>query len=427
MDELEKRNIEEPSPVDGSPMDAETPNPDVRQAPDNGEDSAKESSPIREGRPDGKEGRTDREDSKPFRETGRPGRKAGQSGSRAARKSPGLLSGALSKILLAAVAVLAVIFAGGFLWKKIDPGRLFGRKTRISDITILDVSPTEKLKTLTMYKEVMMSFHKPSDELFSLSDDMICAIYPARLDFGFDLSGCDSSWLSAKGDTLLVKMPPVRVLNKDGASVDEARKRVPIERGVWSVEDNRALSSLAGASMLRSCERDDCYREAEKQGRIYLENLFHSFGFENVLVEIEPRRSYGLYNVEDEVVRQNSYSIERGDKLLTFSYDGGGKLYLSGDFTPEQTLSMADFYGVIRKAMSYRPVHVHLDGNTLFFSIINTSIVAGSRVAESLAKEIDPGAYKGLFSIIRKGIVGEDVTIIGRELDKYRQEFYRYN
>ena len=195
----------------------------------------------------------------------------------------------LIKIIIAIIIVVVIGIAGWMIYS--GKFQFFNSKTKntVGAVSISDISPTEKLKVLTVYKEICVNQVKDSQGLFSSitkSKDQICAIYPARLDLGFDLSKCDTNWIQVVNDSTFVTLPPVEVLNKDNECIDETNMRVPIEKGEWSAKEKNALRVTANKMMLEQCRQEKCYELAEEQGLVVVKQFIETLGKENVRVQI---------------------------------------------------------------------------------------------------------------------------------------------
>lgn len=80
-------------------------------------------------------------------------------------------------------------------------------------------------------------------------DKELVKIYTGTMRLGVDFGGEAADRLSVRGDTAVVRLPRVRLLNPD--FIDEARTRTFYERGRWGAEANRALCEKARMAMLR--------------------------------------------------------------------------------------------------------------------------------------------------------------------------------
>ncbi len=161
------------------------------------------------------------------------------------------------------------------------------RETEISTITVQDISAVSELKIMTIYKEILVGCRKQGD-LMGLTEYKIYAIYPAKLQLGFDLSRCKNDWLVQHGDSTFVTLPPIEILNKDNNYVDEANRRVPIQTGKWNGQEMNSLRDEANRRMINQCTNEGCWEQATKLGKEVIADLLETLGCRNVVVTTEP-------------------------------------------------------------------------------------------------------------------------------------------
>lgn len=191
------------------------------------------------------------------------------------------------KTALYILVVAALAVALFFLVRRLSrPFLHSGRETGVGTITMSDLSPTRQLRVMSVYKEIIVGKTKTEQMLLGPVERKIYAIYPAQVNLGFDLTECGDDWLRVSGDTVYVKLPPVRILNDGGQYVDEARKRVPIQSGKWTWSEMNSLREMANKEMLFQCWRDGSFNDASAQGRAVVENLLKTLGYRNVVFDI---------------------------------------------------------------------------------------------------------------------------------------------
>lgn len=213
---------------------------------------------------------------------------------------------------------------------------VFRSNTGIGAVALSDISPTMQLRTLSLQKELLVSQYRANP--WYQTDEEIHVVYPGRIDIGFDLSKCQDDWLQLRGDSTLVHMPAVEILNKNSNYTGLAD--VKIEVGKWTAADMEALHRRANAQMLRSCEAEDCYRRAEELGAKALSDLLTTFGYKNITVSIDHRDSYGSYT-SDAKGNSMQYWAEGGKRYLKFK-DGSRLIYDGLD--EYELLAFADLF-----------------------------------------------------------------------------------
>lgn len=195
----------------------------------------------------------------------------------------------IKRVAKLVVIILLCIFAI-IMFRKIQRHNYFraDRQVDINTITISDISSVDQLKVMSIYKEILVSKEKPGP-IMGMPENKIYAIYPARLQLGFDLSKCDKDWITTRHDTTFVTLPPIEMLNANKNLVDEAAKKVPIQNGTWSGSEMNDLREMANQKMLNQCTNEGCFEEATEQGKMVVANLLMALGCKNIVVNVTPR------------------------------------------------------------------------------------------------------------------------------------------
>jgi len=269
---------------------------------------------------------------------------------------------------------------------------LFMPRTEFGHIQITDLSKTAKLKVLSIYKEVIISqYRQERGFLFSQNEYQIHSIYPGRLDIGFDLTKCEDNWIVTDGDTIIVSLPPVEILNKDAWYIDETKKQTPIEDGTWTTADYNMMAQRANALIRRTCELEDCYKQAEIQGFKVVSNLLKTFGYTNLKIDIKPRNNYKPYHIVDAdaakyVNPYQFYTGTNGDHYIHFS--NGANLHYAGDFTQEELLSFIYLFNQFTIDEPIRLWNIQKQGSIISIHITQ-GIPYGAIPTTTLAQDVD--------------------------------------
>ena len=112
-------------------------------------------------------------------------------------------------------------------------------------------------------------------------DKELVKIYTGKMRLGVDFGneeGADR--LSVRGDTVVVRLPKVRLLNPD--FIDEAHTRTFYERGQWGAAANRALYEKARRAMLKRNLTASQLNIAADNVRRRLREVFVAFGYNDV-------------------------------------------------------------------------------------------------------------------------------------------------
>lgn len=281
---------------------------------------------------------------------------------------------------------------------------LFSERVEVGHIQISDLSKTEKLKVLTMYKEVIVSQYKQErGRLFGTNNYQIHSIYPGRVDIGFDLSKCEDNWITMEGDTAIVNLPAVEILNKDNWLIDETKKRTPIETGKWSSTDYDKMARRANAMIKRNCELDNCYVLAEEQGFKVVSNLLNALGYDNIKINIQHRESYKPYYTatasQSRYLNPHEFRTDADGKDYV-SYENGAKLYYQGSFDDGELLSMAELFNEYSIDHNSRLWNIKKQGNFVSVGIQYDNVKQGSSAANAVVRNADNGQITRLKAII---------------------------
>lgn len=112
-------------------------------------------------------------------------------------------------------------------------------------------------------------------------DKELVKIYTGKMRLGVDFGneeGADR--LSVRGDTVVVRLPKVRLLNPD--FIDEAHTRTFYERGQWGAAANRALYEKARRAMLKRNLTASQLNIAADNVHRRLREVFVAFGYNDV-------------------------------------------------------------------------------------------------------------------------------------------------
>ena len=297
---------------------------------------------------------------------------------------------------------------------------------KVWPITINQISKTEKLKVASFHKEILVSEHRISKGLFSNTEDKLYIIYPATLNLGFDLSKCNEQTFRRIGeDTVFVTLPPVEVLNKNGYTIDEAGKHTAIEKGIWSNETIGLLKKRAEAIMLRSCEYDSCYRKAEELGKIMVKALVKKLGYATVVVEVQPRKSYGLALMGERYACTTPYKFyqEQGKRFLLFKGRGERRMYFPrATFSYPQLFALGDYFNRYLKDCD---VEVKKVSNTLLVSLRHRT-TSGSKAAVDILKNANPEEVARWKKDIARQIFNNSLNVKVEHVDMNNNVLYTY-
>lgn len=165
-----------------------------------------------------------------------------------------------------------------------------------TNTTVPDVVKNEKIDvTPTMIRSIEQigewSFLEINDEELVdtvrrgiFSNDELVRIYYGTLRLGINLKDAKEGWLNMSGDTLVAKLPPVRLLDND--FIDETRTRSFIASGKWSSVDRKEMYDRAVQKMRQRCLTKKNYAAAQLNAKEQFGQMLRSMGFEKTRVEI---------------------------------------------------------------------------------------------------------------------------------------------
>jgi hypothetical protein len=113
-------------------------------------------------------------------------------------------------------------------------------------------------------------------------DDHLVRIYYGTMRLGIDLAKVSEGWITTSGDSIVLTLPPVGLL--DERFIDEARTQSFHESGRWSARDREALYQKARRQMLAHGLTPQNLRSAEDNADAQFRRLLRSMGFEQVII-----------------------------------------------------------------------------------------------------------------------------------------------
>lgn len=184
----------------------------------------------------------------------------------------------ITKIKITIVAVVTIILAM-FIWWMSSGTELHSSKEGHIEITPVQV---EKIKSIGQWEFLSVSDEEIVDTVRHsfFGDDQLSRIYYGTLRLGIDLNDAEKDWITMDNDTVVVKLPPVKLLDEN--FIDEARTRAFIEDGKWSEADRAALTQKAIRLMRKRCLTKANIQSADDNAQTQMKKLIQAMGFEYV-------------------------------------------------------------------------------------------------------------------------------------------------
>ena len=117
------------------------------------------------------------------------------------------------------------------------------------------------------------------------SDDHLVRIYYGTARLGVNMHQVEPGWISTEGDTLLVTLPAVGLLDRD--FIDEGRTKSFFESGQWSHQDRDALYRKAYRQMLEHSLTKENINSARENGKEQFRRMMKAIGFDRVHVRFK--------------------------------------------------------------------------------------------------------------------------------------------
>lgn len=117
------------------------------------------------------------------------------------------------------------------------------------------------------------------------TDHHLARIYYGTLRLGVNLKKAKPGWITAKGDSVIVILPPIELLDND--FIDETATKSFYESGRWSAADREAMYQKAYRRMKRAGMSEANITSAENNADAQLRTMMRSMGFSNVVVRFD--------------------------------------------------------------------------------------------------------------------------------------------
>lgn len=116
-------------------------------------------------------------------------------------------------------------------------------------------------------------------------DKELIRIYRGTLRLGIDLGKAKEQWIYLQGDTAVVELPGIELLDED--FIDEANSEAFFETGSWNQDAREALYQKAKRQMYNRCYTRENTRKAEENAKEQLAQFVKAMGFEHAIVNLK--------------------------------------------------------------------------------------------------------------------------------------------
>lgn len=116
----------------------------------------------------------------------------------------------------------------------------------------------------------------------TLGDDRIVRVYTGTLRLGIDKGRVDDRWFEARGDTAVLHLPRITLLDQD--FIRETSAEPFYCRGTWDAAAREKLYAQAKQKMLRRCLTKQNLTMARKNCTAQFNKIFFALGFRYVII-----------------------------------------------------------------------------------------------------------------------------------------------
>lgn len=194
----------------------------------------------------------------------------------------------ISKLRLAAIVGVVVAVAVAAFWLSRTVSR---SSVSLGSDKKIDITPEQirSIKAIGQWEFLSITNEEMVDTVRRgfFSDDRLVRIYYGTMRLGIDLHQAKPGWIVAQGDSVVLTLPPVGLLDHD--FIDEARTKSFFESGRWSAADREAMYRRAYRQMLEGGLTEANIRSAENNADTQFRNMLRAMGFENIVIRFEKR------------------------------------------------------------------------------------------------------------------------------------------
>ena len=188
------------------------------------------------------------------------------------------------ELLVKALMLVAIII---FLWWLLIAEKDNHVSVEVDDGINITPEQIQSIRDIGQWEFLSISNEELVDTVRKglFSDDQLVRIYYGTLRLGVDLSKTKNNWISAHGDTVVVTLPKVGLLDKE--FIDETRTKAFYESGRWTALDREALYRKANRQMLSHALTKQNLKTAEANAEDHVRQMMKAMGFNTITVKFE--------------------------------------------------------------------------------------------------------------------------------------------
>lgn len=184
-------------------------------------------------------------------------------------------------IIIVALVVLVIYFSLRHTVKSSQVAITSNKTIEITPEQIQSIRQLGEWEFLSVSDEEMVDTMREG----FFSDDHLVRIYYGTLRLGVNLHETKPGWIQARGDSIIVLLPPIKLLDED--FIDEARTKSFYESGRWTAEDREAMYRAAYRKMYNHCLTPSNISSAESNADNQFRQMLRSMGYNNVVIRFE--------------------------------------------------------------------------------------------------------------------------------------------
>lgn len=188
------------------------------------------------------------------------------------------------ELVVKALTLVAIII---FLWWLLIAEKDNHIGLKVDD----DINPTpeqiQSIRDIGQWEFLSISNEELVDTVRKgvFSDDQLVRIYYGTLRLGVDLSKTKKNWITAHGDTIVVRLPKVGLLDKE--FIDETRTKAFYESGRWTARDREALYRKARRQMMSHALTKENLKTAEANAEHEVRRMMSAMGYNDITVKFD--------------------------------------------------------------------------------------------------------------------------------------------
>lgn len=183
--------------------------------------------------------------------------------------------------VLTLIAVIIVLFWLLFMKKDNSLELQVNRDINITPEQIQSIRQIGEWEFLSVSNEELVDTMRRG----IIRNDELVRIYYGTLRFGINLHQAPPDWLQAHGDSVVVTLPTVGLLDRD--FIDEARTGSFYETGRWTPADREKLYQKAYRQMLAHSLTAQNLESARQNAEAQFYQMMQAMGFKHIEIKFE--------------------------------------------------------------------------------------------------------------------------------------------